>query len=280
MIWEDSASPPTKGRGRRIACFKRFRTCIVALLSMATLAQAQQAAQPPASDPHTGPACVGAEKHYRLSYPLPHLAKRLANNEPVTIVALGSSSTAGAGASEPGRSYPARLEALLREYYPGSQIKVVNRGVGGERTQNEMLRFYRDVLSENPDLVLWQAGTNTVMARRDMWGVFLDIRAGINRLKAIQSDVILINLQYAPKVLAHPEHVDMNDLLDVTGRETNVDVFDRYHIMKQWVHDERYRFPVFISPDGLHMNDWSYDCIARLLRRAIVNAPSAVSATR
>lgn len=263
-----------------MACLKRCQIGIMAILSMAILAQAQQAAQPPATDPSAGPACVGAEKHYRLSYPLPNLAKRLANNEPVTIVALGSSSTAGAGASEPARSYPSRLEAILRAAYPGSQIKVVNRGVGGDRTQNEMLRFYRDVLSEKPDLVLWQAGTNTVMARRDMWGVFLDIRAGINRLKAIQSDVILINLQYAPKVLAHPEHVDMIDLLDVTGRETTVDVFDRYNIMKQWVHDERYPFPVFVSPDGLHMNDWSYDCIARLLSRAIINAPTAVSAIR
>jgi acyl-CoA thioesterase-1 len=37
----------------------------------------------------------------RLANPLSHIAKKLVNFDPITIVAIGSSSTAGAGASSP-----------------------------------------------------------------------------------------------------------------------------------------------------------------------------------
>lgn len=265
---------------RYLSLFRFLSACTFLMLASVHPAYAQQPVQAPAAGSRDEPACVSVPKHMKFFQSLPSLNRRLANKETVKIVALGSSSTAGAGASDPSRSYPARLEVLLREAYPGADIKVVNRGVGGDETRDEMLRFNRDVISERPDLVIWQAGTNTLLAHHDMWGVFLDIRAGINRLKAIGSDVILMNLQYAPKVVARANHTDMVDLIDVTGRETGVDVFDRYHIMKQWVHDERYPFEVFITADGLHMNDWAYDCTARLLSQAIVKAPSASSAAR
>src|SRR4051812_19623728 len=42
---------------------------------------------------------------------LPATAAAVAAGRPVTIVALGSSSTAGIGASTPDRTYPAQLEA-------------------------------------------------------------------------------------------------------------------------------------------------------------------------
>src|ERR1700749_1721322 len=41
--------------------------------------------------------------------PLPHTALRLAASKSLTIVALGSSSTYGTGASKPEYSYPSRL---------------------------------------------------------------------------------------------------------------------------------------------------------------------------
>jgi hypothetical protein len=40
-------------------------------------------------------------------------------------------------------------------------------------------------------------------------------------------------------------------------------------------------FEQFLSPDGLHMNDWSYACVAKLLAAAILEdtkLPPAVAA--
>ena len=39
-------------------------------------------------------------------------------------------------------------------------------------------------------------------------------------------------------------------------------------------------FDTFLSPDGLHMNDWSYACIAKLLAVAILDdakPPTAIA---
>ena len=108
------------------------------------------------------PACTAPAELTRLGHTLTHMARRLASGEPVTIVAFGSSSTAGAGASSPAATYPSRLEADLKTRFPGRTIKVLNRGVGGEDASEMLARMDRDVAPERPDLVLWQVGTNAV----------------------------------------------------------------------------------------------------------------------
>ncbi|MGL4558152.1 MAG: SGNH/GDSL hydrolase family protein, partial [Afipia sp.] len=62
--------------------------------------------------------CVQSKSLAQLDAPITRLAKRLDAHEPVTIVAVGSSSTGGAGASSPAYSYPSRLERELRQRFP------------------------------------------------------------------------------------------------------------------------------------------------------------------
>src|SRR5436190_18826245 len=98
-------------------------------------------------------ACADKGSLTRLSYPLAHMARRIATGHSVTIVALGSSSTAGAGASGPAASYPSRLEVELKASFPKQAITVVNRGVNGEEAAEMMLRFDDSVAATHPDLV-------------------------------------------------------------------------------------------------------------------------------
>jgi hypothetical protein len=51
-----------------------------------------------------------------------------------------------------------------------------------------------------------------------------------------------------------------------------VPVFHRFAIMRYWVNTWDPEFAATLSPDGLHMNDLSYGCLARLLADAIVAA--------
>src|SRR5262249_56761849 len=95
--------------------------------------------------------------------PLTHTMRHLANGHSPTIVAIGSSSTAGAGASSPDATYPSRLAVELRARFPGREIVVLNRGVNGEETTNMMARFAGDVLAAHPQLVLWQIGATSVL---------------------------------------------------------------------------------------------------------------------
>ena len=66
----------------------------------------------------TAPACDAPLDLIRLANPLPHFAKKLTLGEPVTIVAIGSSSTAGAGASSPKANYPSQLTIELNQHFP------------------------------------------------------------------------------------------------------------------------------------------------------------------
>jgi len=201
---------------------------------------------------------------------LPRTQARLQGREPLTIVAIGSSSTAGAGAKTPAGSYPSRLEALLKERFRGVAIRVVNRGVNGQEDSDMVARFERDVIAEKPDLVLWQVGANAVVRERSLAAEEVVFRDGIERLKAAGTDVILIDPQYTPIVIAKAGAEPMVDLIAARAKEQGVGVFRRFGLMKDWREKDRLPFEAFSVPDGLHMNDWGYDCFARNLAAAIV----------
>jgi hypothetical protein len=126
---------------------------------------------------------------------------------------------------------------------------------------------------------LWQVGSNSVL--RDHPTPASLIREGVERLKASGTDVILINPQYAPKILVKHDIDHAVDLITATARDEEVGVFDRFSVMRHWRDTQHIAFEQFLSPDLLHMNDWSYGCVAKLIAAAIVDGakPPAATAT-
>jgi acyl-CoA thioesterase I len=247
---------------------------LVAAAATAALApaRAEDAAAPAAS-------CNAPTDLVRLINPLKRVAQRVAAGQPLTVVAIGSSSTAGAGASSPAMNYPSRLAVELQEMYPNLSITVFNRGVNGEESREMLARFDRDVFALNPDLVLWQVGSNSVLRDRPLEEANAALREGLKRLREASSDVVLINPQYAPKVITKHDVDGMVDLIHLTAKETNVDLFERFAVMRYWRLTQDIPFSTFISPDELHMNDWSYGCIAKLLAQAIHEAAGRTTVT-
>jgi acyl-CoA thioesterase I len=216
--------------------------------------------------------CVVPKDVVRLDLPLKRIARQLNARKLTVIVALGSSSTAGAGASSPEAAYPSRLMAELAQRFPTQPLMVLNRGVGGERAVDMLARFDDSVAAEHPDLVLWQVGTNAVLRGYEHAKADSVIREGIRRITATGADVVLIDPQYAPKVIAHPEIEDMIGLISSAATQAKVDVFHRFALMRYWHEHEGIPFETFLSSDGLHMNDWSYSCFAKALAEAIADA--------
>src|SRR3954447_10389163 len=89
------------------------------------------------------PACPTPAALLSLQPTLTYVAAKLAKRERLTILAMGSSSTEGVGASSPAASYPSRLEAELRKRFPDVDIRVINRGKGGEDAPDELARLER-----------------------------------------------------------------------------------------------------------------------------------------
>jgi acyl-CoA thioesterase I len=217
-------------------------------------------------------ACSAAAALEHFDRPLLHTMRRLASGKPLTIVAIGSSSTAGARASSPAASYPSRLAVDLRARFPGRDITVLNRGVNGEVTDDMMARFANDVIAAHPQLVLWQIGTNSVLRDQPLGSHAVELHRGIEELKAADADVVLIDPQYAPKVLAKSETPGMVEQIALAAKEENVDLFHRFAAMRDWHDVQHLPFDVFVSPDRVHMNDWGYACWAKLIGAAIADA--------
>ena len=241
------------------------------ILALTVAAVAVAAARPAIAEDNAPaqPACAAPGDLVRLDYSLKRTAQKILAKEPLTIVAIGSSSTFGAGASSPAQSYPSRLQVELQALIPHSPITVYNRGINGEVTSDMLARFDRDVFAANPDLVIWQVGSNSVLQERPLGPAATLIHDGLQRLKAAGVDIILMNPQYAPKVIAKHDADLMVDLIALAAKESSTNLFQRYALMRYWRLTEDLPFSAFVSKDELHMNDWSYGCEAKLLAGAI-----------
>jgi acyl-CoA thioesterase I len=243
-----------------------------ALIGTVVAAVAAVVAGPAVSSETAPPACTAPSELARLDYPLRRTGQRIAAGLPLTIVAVGSSSTSGAGASSPAMNYPSRLAVELKALFPKIGINVINRGVGGETVVEMLRRFDDQVLAEKPDIVVWQVGSNSVLRDQPLAPHGTLIRDGLRKLKDAGAEVILMNPQYAPKVIAKPDAELMVDLIEHAAKEAHVDLFQRFALMRYWRLTESMPFDAFLSPDELHMNDWSYGCVAKLLAGAIADA--------
>jgi acyl-CoA thioesterase I len=223
-------------------------------------------------------ACADSAHLGQLSSPLVRMRRLVSAGRRVTIMALGSSSTAGAGASAPAASYPAQLEAELRSRFPGVPITVVNRGVNGEEAADMLRRFDDAVSSDKPDVVLWQLGTNTVLRDHPIAEIDLLLSEGLMRMKALGVDVVLIDPQFAPQVVGKRSAESMVGLIAAASTSRSVDLFPRFKVMREWHEAGAMPFETFLSPDRLHMNDWGYACFAKLLGDAIADAATRPAA--
>ncbi len=216
--------------------------------------------------------CNVPDSFIAQNVPLTRTAQQLHDNKPIKIVAIGSSSTQGVGASEPGNAYPARLEEELERLWPQANITVLNRGVGGERSHQMLARFDKDVFAERPDLVIWQTGTNNALSddkaeeARDL------VMTGIGRLQAAGIDVILMSPQYAPSFNRRQRNLLHVEAIRSAGRDAGVAVFRRFEIMQYWLASGQMTLDEMLSPDGLHLNDLSYGCVANQMAELIDHA--------
>jgi acyl-CoA thioesterase I len=234
------------------------------------------------------PICDTPSELSSLGRNLPHLAEALTGPNDVTIVAIGSSSTEGDGASSKAASYPSRLKDALSVRFPNKTINIPNVGVGGQEAPDEAARFKKDVLASNPSLVIWQVGTNAAWKDYFLDDVRAGILRGLDHLSGVKADIILMNLQYAPALLDQqqqnptPAAQQMLDIIAKIASDSAIPLFRRFEIMRYWRVTGGVTFDQMISNfDGnwLHQNDWSYNCIAHALCGGIVEAVGTTGAT-
>jgi lysophospholipase L1-like esterase len=245
-----------------------------------------------ASDAGREPALAGPACPSRVTLApvvrLGRLGRKLAKAETIRILAIGSSSTEGIGATSPSRSYPARLEAGLKLRWPKADVSVTNAGIGGETVAATVARLERLVRAGNFDLVIWQLGTNDAVRGDDMESFRSQALRGIAAGAAAGADVVLVDPQYYPGIKDLAAYERFVSIVKEIGEGRHVPVFGRYAMMKRWKAQGDGVLLATLAPDRFHMNDRGYACLAEALTADIdqmsepqtAPPPIALSATR
>jgi lysophospholipase L1-like esterase len=200
---------------------------------------------------------------------LPHVAQKVAMAAPLKIVAFGSSSTEGIGASSPATSYPSRLPKELSRLLPaGETVTVINRGIGGEQVDDMLRRLQKDVVETHPDLVIWQLGSNDALQDVPVTHFNEAARSGIDRIRAAGIDILLMEPQDCPVLRSVKNAFQYRDSVRRMGSDLGIPVLRRYDLMAAWLQTIG---PAILAADGLHMSDIGYAELASATARIIVN---------
>lgn len=120
---------------------------------------------------------------------IPRTLGRIRDGQPVTIVCLGDSITAGGDASAPDRMFVEQFAAGLRARFPEAELGVVNVSIGGTRSAQwlhdgdypgtrklppDECTFDR-VLRENPNLVIVEFLNDMTLPPEDLPGLYDDL---------------------------------------------------------------------------------------------------------
>lgn len=231
---------------------------------------AQDAARPPPQpDPvdSLSPECrAPGAKLYTLA-PLRRVKTAARDRETIKVLAVGSSSTAGAGSSSPAASYPARLEDELDKLFPDTDIEMTVRGLSGEVADDAADQFKDTVADVAPDVVVWQVGTSEAMARVGLDAFSDALDDAVKWLRSHNIDVVLVDPQYTAS-LAQDEHYSrIVRAIDEIARKNGVPLVHRYDATRAMAERNEAADP---ARDQFQLNDLGYRCMAEYVARAIV----------
>lgn len=201
--------------------------------------------------------------------PLPGTTLALTRKPAVHVVALGSSSTEGSGASGVASSYPARLDTELDDRFPGREVRVSNFGRGGQLATDMLKRITAEVLPLLPTLVIWQTGVNDAIQAVPVESFRETLWTGVKVLLAAKIDVVLIDMQFYPRSERVAGYEDYLRVMREVAGQADVPLLRRFAIMKYLIKSGQFTSEQLLAPDAFHLNDLSYGCLATVLSDAI-----------
>ncbi|HYI91528.1 MAG TPA: SGNH/GDSL hydrolase family protein [Beijerinckiaceae bacterium] len=253
------------------ALIAAFLSLMPGWLGGSASAQAPQeapVAAPEVPDTSLSPECrVPGSKLYTIAS-LRGVKSALKERRVIRVLAIGSSSTAGIGASSPQATYPARLEGELEKMFSDDvDFEVINRGVSGEVAADAADRMRNTVAEVDPDLVIWQVGTNDALARVDVESFTEELADTVRWLKSHNIDVVLVDPQYTASLARHDYYGRIIKAIEDVARRDRVPLVRRFESMRHLAGQQKTRG--YLATDQFHLNDLGYRCMAEHVARAI-----------
>jgi hypothetical protein len=200
---------------------------------------------------------------------LPRVAEAVKAGKPLEILVIGSRSTTIPASED--ASYPARMQAMLKDKLPPSEAVHVSVEIQSKKTAEEAAAsFVKLMEAKRPTLVIWQTGTVDAMRSIDPEDFRGAVTGGVTALQNAGADVVLMNLQYSPRtetMISAPPYLDN---MRVVAQEHDIPLFDRFAIMRQW--NEQGQFDLFSPTRGPELAKQVHDCLGRALAQFVMDA--------
>jgi lysophospholipase L1-like esterase len=203
---------------------------------------------------------------------LPHAAKRVQGSKRLVVVAIGSSSTQGMGATGPEAAWPARFEADLRRRLPDVRVEVHNRAKPRDSAEQMVKRLRADVLALRPDLVIWETGTADAVRAVEIDHFSGHLEEGIAQIAAAAAETVLVTPQYARDTVRLIAFQPYIDAMNQAGLRRDVLVFPRYEAMRHWIESGAMKLENVPRADMAKTADALYDCLGRQIARVVARA--------
>jgi lysophospholipase L1-like esterase len=241
---------------------------VLALLGSAldgnVLAQDSAQPAPPMPAPFSRD-CQAADAPTASNTPLPHVAEALAKNKKIKILAIGASPSAGRGALHGG--YTGEARKILQQAIKGLNVVMINRGVSGELASQAAARLKNEVALHEPDLVLWQVGTNDALAYVPIDELEATVVETLTWLKDHKIDTVLVGLQYVDRMEQDENYRKVRELLRQIAAKENVLIVRRYEAQRLLAQAQGSGGGLF--PDEFQRTEAGYMCLAQYMARAI-----------
>ena len=137
--------------------------------------------------------------------------------EPLKIVVLGDSLTAGSGLTK-NTAFPAQLEARLQRR--GYQVHVINAGVSGDTSAGGLARLDW-ALTERPELMIIELGANDALRGLDPQQTKQNLSTILSRLRSLGVQPLLTGMK-APRNLGEEYYNKFDRLFVELAHQHNV----------------------------------------------------------
>ena len=201
---------------------------------------------------------------------LKRVADAVKQRKQLEIAVVGSGSSVLAGYEGAARAYPARLQAALRRLLPGITVNVTTQAKIRQTAADMVKTLTKLLVDAKPDLVLWQTGTVDAMRGIDPEEFRATLDDGVEALHSGGADVVLINMQYSPRIETMIQLGTYADNMRVVARDRDVPLFDRLGLMRYW--NDNGSFDLYAAAKDSALASQVHDCLGRALAVLVIEA--------
>ena len=203
-----------------------------------------------------------------LDKPLPNTLAALKERKVIKILTIGSSASAGMDPAVGG--YQDLIEELLERTIPGLDVQIIDRGVSGELAHNAADRLKTEVALTEPDLVLWQVGSNDALAQIPADEFTQTVTDAIHWLKDHHVDVVLVGMHYVSNLRNDANYQAIRTTLARIADAEKILRISRYEAMEIMEQMRSAKPSEHFSAFAMTEDD--YSCVAEYVVRAITSA--------